>query len=70
MATMAKGSQTRAGAALGDPLADGATSCKHIDCGQTPGGETPSYDWCRATLPRQVVFFDGDPIRRITLTRR
>lgn len=70
MATVAKGSTTKAGVAVGDPLADVATSFKHIDCGRTPGGESPSYDWCRATLPKLRVFFGGDPIRSITLTRR
>ena len=70
MATMAKGSQTNAGVAVGDSLADVATSYEHIDCGQTPGGEAPSYDWCRATLPKLRVFFGGDPIRSITLAPR
>ena len=70
MATVAKGSTTKAGVGVGDPLADVATSFKHIDCGQTAGGESPSYDWCRATLPKARVFFGGDPIRSITLTRR
>ncbi len=70
MATAAKGSTTKAGVGVGDPLADVATSFKHIDCGQTGGGEQPPYNWCRATLPKVKVFFGGDPIRSITLTRR
>jgi hypothetical protein len=70
MATAARGSTTKAGVGVGDPLADVATSFKHIDCGQTAGGEPPSYNWCRATLPKLRVFFGGDPVRSITLTRR
>jgi hypothetical protein len=69
MATVAKGSTTKAGVAIGDPLAKVSTSFKHIDCGQVAGGEGPSYDWCRATLPKAKVFFGGDPIRSITLSR-
>ena len=71
MATTAKDSTTKAGVGIGDPLAKVATSFKHIDCGQTAGGEgpQPTYDWCRATLPKAKVFFGGDPIRSITLTR-
>ena len=70
MATLAKGSRTDSGVAVGDPLAKVATSYKHIDCGQVPRGEAPAYDWCRGTLPHVRVFFGGDPIRSITLIRR
>ena len=70
MATVAKGSTTRADVGIGDPLAKVSTAFKHIDCGQAGGGESPSYDWCRATLGKTKVFFGGDPIRSITLTTR
>lgn len=70
MATPAKGATTKAGVGVGDPLAGVATSFTHIDCGHTAGGESAPYNWCRATLPKARVFFGGDPIRSITLTRR
>ena len=69
MATTAKGSTTKAGVGVGDPLAGVATSFKHIDCGRYGRRREPTYNWCRATLPKAKVFFGGDPIRSITLTR-
>ena len=70
MATAATGSTTKAGVGVGDPLAGVPTSFKHIDCGQTSGGVKPSYNWCRARLPKLRVFFGGAPIRSITLMPR
>jgi hypothetical protein len=33
------------------------------------GGEPPKYRWCRTTVAHVRVFFGGDPIESITLTR-
>jgi hypothetical protein len=69
MMTVAGGARTRAGVAIGDDLDTVRSRYGRVVCGKTPGGEAPSYPWCRARVDHIGVFFGGDPIESITLTR-
>ena len=75
MATLAEGARTRAGVAVGDELTRVRQRYKRVNCGEQGvgkpvfGGELPTYRWCRTVVAGVRVFFGGDPIESITLTR-
>lgn len=74
MATLAAGAVTRAGRGVGDDLAPARAAYRRVTCGEAAAGESllggdSSYRWCRAIVGRIRVFFGGDPIESITLTR-
>lgn len=71
----AEGVATRAGVAVGEPLERVEEAYSAVRCGEAPAGEAvvgedPTYPWCRATVGDVKVFFGGDPIESVTLTRR
>jgi hypothetical protein len=73
IATLAKGASTRAGVSVGDELDRVRQRYKDVTCGEQIAGEAPDqlpkYRWCRTVVGRVRVFFGGDPIESITLTR-
>ena len=75
MATLRRGARTRAGVGVGDDLEIVRERYGRVECRESPageaifGGETPTYPWCRAIVGDVRVFFGGDPIESITLTR-
>jgi hypothetical protein len=75
MATLEEGARTRAGVELGDELELVRERYDLVECGEAVageplfGGEPPTYPWCRALVGPTRVFFGGDPIESITLTR-
>lgn len=75
MATLEKGARRRSGVGVGDPLDavvdryDGVRCAEAVAGEPLLGGETPTYRWCRALVDGTRVFFGGDPIESITLTR-
>lgn len=75
MATLRRGARTRAGVGVGDDLELVRERYDRVDCGRSPageailGGQTPTYPWCRAIVGDVRVFFGGDPIESVTLTR-
>ena len=69
MTTVAGGARTRAGVAIGDDLSAVRARYRRVVCGKTRGGEAPGYAWCRARVGEIAVFFGGDPVASITLTR-
>ena len=69
MATVAGGARTRAGVEVGDALARVREEYEPVVCGEEVGGEGEGYDWCRARVGPVSVFFGGDPVASITLTR-
>lgn len=75
MATLEEGARTRAGVGVGDELALVRERYERVECGGAVagaplfGGDTPTYAWCRALVGEVRVFFGGDPIESITLTR-
>lgn len=75
MATLAENARTRAGVAVGDDLSRVRERYGRVTCGEkaagepTLGGAVPTYHWCRTVVGRVHVFFGGDPIASITLTR-
>jgi hypothetical protein len=69
MTTVAGGATTRAGVSIGDDLDAVRSRYQRVICRETPGGEAGSYRWCRARVGHVAVFFGGDPISSITLTR-
>lgn len=69
MATVAEGARTRAGVAVGDPLARVRERYGRVRCGEARRSGAAGYAWCRALVGPVRVFFGGDPIASITLTR-
>ena len=70
-----RGARTRAGVAVGDPLAK-AIRAYGLGCVDQPygeplfGGETSTFRTCRGTVDRRIrIWFGRDPIRSITLAR-
>jgi hypothetical protein len=76
IATLAQGARTRAGVAVGDELGRVRERYERVTCGEQVageplfGGKPPTYRWCRTVVGEVRVFFGGDPIESITLTRR
>jgi hypothetical protein len=66
MAILADGARTRAGIGVGDELERVRERYRRVDCGKAPAGK---YQWCRAIVGDVRVFFGGDPIESVTLTR-
>lgn len=75
MATFADGARTRAGIGVGDELSGVDEAYPQVVCGSAVageplfGGDPPTYPWCRTGVGNVGVFFGGDPIESITLTR-
>ncbi len=72
--TTNEGDATRAGVAVGDPLARAKAAYENVRCGESVAGEPlfgdelPTYPWCRARVDDVDVFFGDDPIASITLS--
>jgi hypothetical protein len=73
MSTLEHGARTRAGVGVGDELVRlryDRTECGEAVAGEPLfGGDPRTYPWCRAIAGGTRVFFGGDPIESITLTR-
>ena len=75
MASLADGARTRAGVGVGDELERVDEAYGRVSSGEAIAGEPlfgddyPKYAWCRAKVGAVSVFFGGDPIESITLTR-
>ena len=75
MASLTDGARTRAGVAVGDELDRVRERYQRVTCGEqgfgepVRGGERPTYRWCRTVVAGVRIFFGGDPIESITLTR-
>ena len=75
MASVAGGAITRAGIGVGDDLDRVRERYDRVSCGAAIAGEPlfgddyPTYPWCRTKVGEIGVFFGGDPIESITLTR-
>jgi hypothetical protein len=70
-----RGAQTRAGVRVGDGLELVRIRYGRVHCGEAVageplfGGELPTYPWRRALVGDVRVFFGGEPIDSVTLTR-
>ena len=70
MATLERGARTRAGVGVADDLERVRERYVDNECGRASATESAAYPWCRADVGDIRVFFGGDPIGSITLTRR
>ena len=75
MSTLEHGARTQEGIGVGDRLELVRNRYDRTECGEAVagepllGGDPPTYPWCRAIAGGTCVFFGGDPIESITLTR-
>jgi hypothetical protein len=75
MSTLEHGARTREGIGVGDALElvrelYGRTECGEAVAGEPLfGGDPPTYPWCRAIAGDTRVFFGGNPVTSITMTR-
>jgi hypothetical protein len=67
--TVARGAFTERGVGIGDRLANARRAYPRAGCGRFSNGEGNAFRWCRARVGLNAVFFGGDPIASITVTR-
>lgn len=67
--TIARGAVTERGVRIGQPLRVARRAYPRAGCGRFSNGEGNAFRWCRARVGLNSVFFGGDPIASITVTR-
>jgi hypothetical protein len=67
--TVAPGAATQRGVGVGEPLSAVRQAYPGTRCGRYLQGEGTAFDWCSARIGLNAVFFGGDPIASITVTR-
>ena len=67
--TVAAGATTQRDVNIGEPLSTARREYRQARCGRYLGGEESAFEWCSARVGLNSVFFGGDPIASITVTR-
>ena len=67
--TVAPDAETERGVGVGDALAAARRAYAGARCGRFSSGEGSAFGWCRARVGPNTVFFGGDPIESVTVTR-
>jgi hypothetical protein len=67
--TVAAGATTQRGVGIGEPLSAVRKAYPGTRCGRYHPGEGTAFRWCSARVGLNSVFFGGDPIVSITVTR-